>query len=105
LREWKFQCPKGELDLIFPNDRGNVQNHGNIFLRWLRPILEAAGITNEYGLHSFRHFFASWCGARRVDGGRELPLRTVQELMGHSPILMTADRYSHLFPRSDDGAK
>jgi integrase len=106
LREWKLACPKGSLDLVFPNDRGNVQQHGNVFLRWLRPTLEAAGLANnKYGLHSFRHFFASWCANRKVDGGRELPLKMVQELLGHSSILMTADVYGHLFPRNNDAAE
>jgi integrase len=105
LREWKLACPKGTLDLVFPNDHGNVQQHGNVFLRWLRPTLEAAGVGNKYGLHSFRHFFASWCANRKVDGGRELPLKMVQELLGHSSILMTADVYGHLFPRNDDAAE
>jgi len=105
LREWKVACPQGSLDLVFPNDRGNVQQHGNVFLRWLRPSLDAAGIGKKYGLHSFRHFFASWCANRKVDGGRELPLKMVQELLGHSSILMTADVYGHLFPRNDDAAE
>jgi integrase len=45
------------------------------------------------------------CANRKVDGGRELPLRTVQQLLGHATISMTADRYSHFFPRSDDQAE
>jgi len=105
LREWRLACPKGSLDLVFPNERGNVQNHGSVFLRTLRPALAAAGIENKYGLHSFRHFFASWCANRRVDGGRELPIKTVQTMLGHSSILMTSDVYGHLFPRADDAAE
>ena len=30
------------------------------------------------GLHALRHFYASWCINRRVDGGLELPLKLVQ---------------------------
>jgi integrase len=105
LREWRLACPKGSLDLVFPNERGNVQNHGSVFLRTLRPALAAAGIENKYGLHSFRHFFASWCANRRVDGGRELPIKTVQTMLGHSSILMTSDVYGHLFPRADAAAE
>jgi len=29
----------------------------------------------------------------------------VQELLGHSSLLMTADVYGHLFPRADDTAE
>ena len=57
------------------------------------------------GLHSLRHFYASWCINRRVDGGLELPLKLVQARLGHATITLTADRYGHLFPRGDDGAE
>lgn len=30
-------------------------------------------------------------------------MKTVQARMGHSSIVVTADIYSHLFPRWDDG--
>jgi integrase len=36
------------------------------------------------------------------DGGRELPPKVVQHLLGHSSIVMTLDRYGHLFPSGDD---
>jgi integrase len=57
------------------------------------------------GLHSLRHFYASECINRRVDGGLELPLKVVQARLGHASIQMTTDRYGHLFPRGDDGAE
>ena len=52
--------------------------------------------------HAFRHFFASWCINRKVDGGLELRPKLVQERMGHASIQMTLDTYGHLFPRGDD---
>jgi len=42
---------------------------------------------------------------RRADGGLELPLKVVQARLGHATIQMTADRYGHLFPRTDDRAE
>ena len=57
------------------------------------------------GLHALRHFYASWCINRRVDGGLELPLKVVQARLGHASIQMTADIYGHLFPRGDDGSE
>ena len=56
-------------------------------------------------LTRLRHFYASWCINRRVDGGLELPLKLVQGRLGHSTVNMTADVYGHLFPRGDDGAE
>jgi integrase len=79
--------------------------------RGLKPTLVAAGVVDKHGrakyagLHSLRHFYASWCINRRVDGGLELPLKLVQARLGHASIQMTADRYGHLFPRGDDGAE
>jgi integrase len=57
------------------------------------------------GLHALRHFYASWCINRRLDGGLELPAKVVQERLGHSSIMMTMDVYGHLFPRGDDAAE
>jgi integrase len=54
------------------------------------------------GLHARRDFFASWCIDRRADGGLALPLKVVQERLGHSSVTMTADRYGHVFPRGDE---
>ena len=54
------------------------------------------------GLHALRHFFASWLINRRRDGGLELPIKAVQQRLGHTTIVMTADTYGHLFPRGDD---
>jgi integrase len=109
LREWKLACPPG--DLVFPNGLGHVENYANITTRGITPLLIEAGVTNpdgeaKYaGLHAFRHFYASWCINRRADGGLELPLKAVSERLGHSNIGITADLYSHLFPRGDDSAE
>jgi integrase len=110
LREWKLACPKGELGLVFPSGTGAVESHANIVQRGLQPAMIAAGLTRHgkakySGLHALRHFYASWCINRRVDGGLELPLKVVQVRMGHSSIQITADTYGHLFPRGDDSAE
>jgi integrase len=111
LREWRLACPKGEQGLAFPNSVGRVDNLPDIVRRSFRPAQVAAGIVNargraKYGgLHALRHFYASWCINRKVDGGLELPLKVVQTRLGHSSIQMTADRYGHLFPSVDDGAE
>jgi integrase len=110
LREWKLACPKGELDLAFPNGAGRIEDSANMVQRAWVPTQIAAGVTKhgraKYpGLHALRHFYASWCINRRVDGGLELPLKLVQARLGHASIQMTADRYGHLFPQGDDGAE
>jgi len=135
LREWRLICPKkrdhkgdpGKLHLVFPNGAGNVELTGNIIKRGLIPTMIAAKLVvpalDEHkkvkrdesgkaifepkytGMHALRHFFASWCINRKVDGGHELPPKIVQERLGHSTIAMTLDIYGHLFPRGDDTAE
>jgi len=56
----------------------------------------------KYAMHAFRHFFASWCINPKERGGRELPPKEVQTLMGHASITLTMDTYGHMFPRGDD---
>ncbi len=111
LKEWKLACPKGELGLVFPNGRGNIESHSNVLQRAYWPTQVAAGVVNAKGtakytgLHALRHFYASWCINRKKDGGLELPIKTVQTRLGHASILMTSDVYGHLFPRGDDGSE
>jgi integrase len=104
LKEWKLACPKSELDLCFPTRTGLPVDH-KALVRALRPVLVRAGLWPRYtGLHALRHWFASWCINRRADGGLELPAKVVQERLGHASIVMTMDRYGHLFP-TDDGSE
>jgi integrase len=124
LSEWKLACPKGKFGLAFPNGAGKVEFHVNIINRMLIPTQIAAGVSEivkddlgkvvleesgepvrkaKYtGLHALRHFYASWCINRKIDGGLELPAKVVQERLGHSSITVTLDTYGHLFPRGDD---
>lgn len=127
LREWRLACPHSEDDLVFPTSRGHIIRHENIIRQVWMPAQAAAGVTMPLknaegrplmdeagnpkygpkytGLHSLRHFYASWCINRRVDGGLELPPKSVQERLGHASIVITLDTYGHLFPRADDGAE
>jgi integrase len=110
LREWKLACPKSPLGLVFPTGAGKVEHHSNIVVRGLAPVQVEAGVVTKAGkpkytgLHSLRHFYASWCINPKEDGGLGLPLKVVQHRLGHSTIQMTADVYGHLF-KSDDGAE
>ena len=129
LREWKLECPRvkeddqavGVLGLVFPNGAGKVENHANIVNRGLAPLQVSAGVSvnkldpagkpilgkdgkaikkARYGMHAFRHFFASWV----IEQG--FSPKRIQSLLGHSSIQMTFDVYGHLFPSlEDDHAK
>ncbi|MGE5163266.1 MAG: tyrosine-type recombinase/integrase [Sphingobacteriales bacterium] len=111
LKEWRLACPKGALDLVFPNTLGKLWDHADIVSRYMWPTMVAARVVDakreaKYtGLHALRHFYASWLINRKKDGGLELPIKTVQQRLGHSSIVMTSDVYGHLFPRGDDGSE
>jgi integrase len=109
LREWKLQCPKGTENLVFPTLVGTVEYYPNVVRQYFVPALVAAGVVSKgkpkYSMHALRHFYASWCINQKKDGGLELPPKTVQARLGHASIVMTLDRYGHLFPSHDDGAE
>jgi integrase len=107
LKEWKLACPKGDLDLVFPTGAGGIENLSNIINRGLKPAQVAGGLVTadgeaKYtGMHSLRHFYASWCINRTKDGGLGLPPKNVQGRLGHASITMTLDLYGHLFKGDD----
>lgn len=130
LREWKLVCPKADsgkrdvagepvkvLEFVFPNGAGKIEGLGNIVRRGLWPAMLAAGVAKPTGkmtadgqpaleakykgMHSLRHWYASWCINPTSAGGMGLAPKVVQERMGHASIVMTMDRYGHLFPRGD----
>jgi integrase len=114
LREWKLAGTKSDSGLVFPNLKGRAQAHQPIVREGFMPAQVRAGVSVQdgdevrakySGLHTLRHFYASWCINRRADGGLELPPKVVQERLGHSSINMTMDTYGHLFPSGDDGTE
>lgn len=117
LKDWQHECPKGKLNLCFPNGAGNVEGLANMRRRgWIATQIKAGLavdtgrqdkngdpiLDGKYpGLHAARHFYASWMINRKEDGGLGLPLKMVQARMGHATINITADVYGHLFPGAD----
>jgi integrase len=115
LREWKAECPPGEL--VFPNWQGSVEALANIHTRCWKPLQLAAGLSvpkldaegkplkdeegrpvmeAKYNLHSLRHFRASLLIADAANP------KEVQAELGHATITVTYDLYGHLF--KDDAA-
>jgi integrase len=113
LKELKLRLgnPDG---LVFANPNGEARSHTNIVNKGLKPAMIKAGVTvtagegvqaKYTGMHSLRHFYASWLINRKEDGGLGLPPKMVQERLGHASIIMTMDVYGHLFPSTDDGSE
>lgn len=119
LRKWKLQCPKSDLDLVFPSREGTPIFHANLVLGFQEPLQATAGLTQakvtktgepmldedgaavlegRYSLHDFRHAAASLWIEQRVAP------KKVQSWMGHHSIQVTFDTYGHLFAALDDDA-
>ena len=102
LKAWKLRCPVSELDLVFPNKAGKVQDYGHLLRRRFYPLQIAAGVSEKvgkgdkathkarYGIHALRHAAASAWIAQGID------LKRLQVWLGHSSIELTLDVYGHL---------
>jgi len=104
LKEWRLSCPKGPLDLVFPDDNGNVVALVVIRRQALGKTLVAAGLCAspafpKYSMHNLRHAAASLF----IEQG--FSPKKIQALMGHSDIGMTFNVYGHLFPSQDSDAE
>jgi len=89
LKKWKLRCPKGELNLVFPNSIGNPESESNMLRNGFFPTLRRAGL-RRIRLHDLRHNYASLL----IKQG-EHP-KYIQSQMGHSSIKVTMDIYGHL---------
>ena len=89
LKEWKLACPKTELDLVFPNAKGNPIDANNLLNRVYSPALKKAKLP-QIRFHDLRHTYASLL----ISQG-ENP-KYIQNQMGHSSIQVTYDIYGHL---------
>ena len=77
-------------DLVFPSRRGKLMDNSSTrYPLWA--ACDRAGIGRRIGWHVLRHTFASHLAMRGV------PMKAVQELLGHHSIVIT-QRYSHLAP-------
>lgn len=80
----------GESGLVFTTAIGTPLDPRNVIRSWHR-LLDAHGIARR-PFHTCRHTAASLLLAEGV------PLKVVQEVLGHSLLSTTADIYAHLTP-------
>lgn len=79
-----------EMNLIFPTQYGGPLDGTNVY-RTLRHILDTHDI-RRVSLHELRHSAAS------IMLDEEVPLKVVQEILGHTSLMLT-DRYTHVSPK------
>jgi integrase len=84
-----------DLGLIFPARNGGPLGRTNLTRNNLAPLLKRAGLPN-IRFHDLRHTAATLLLSQGVHP------KLVQELLGHSSVAMTIDRYSHILPGMGD---
>ena len=77
--------------LVFASQKGTPVNSKNLYYRSFKPLLRCAGLP-DIVFHELRHT----CATIRFMKGQHP--KWVSELLGHSSITMTLDRYSHVIP-------
>lgn len=78
-------------DLVFANEVGRPIEAGNLLRRSFWPLLQRAGLP-RIRFHDLRHSAATLLLSRNVHP------KIVSEMLGHSQIGVTLDRYSHVVP-------
>lgn len=89
LKHWKKVAPKSNI--VFCNSAGNYIDPDNMAKRYFKPCLQKAGVKN-IRFHDLRHTYASLMIAKKI------PIKFIQQQMGHSSIQVTLDKYGHLMP-------
>ncbi|WP_315675194.1 tyrosine-type recombinase/integrase [Clostridium sp. 19966] len=80
-----------DSNLVFATAIGNPICSKNLFSSY-KNLLIKANIPHKK-FHALRHTFATQLFENKV------PLKTVQTLLGHSDISITADIYTHVMPK------
>jgi integrase len=88
LEVWKLRCPKGKLELVFPNTEGGPMNHFNFRGRVFTPALRRAGL-RRVRVHDMRHTCASLLIATGCD------IAAVSRQLGHANVATTLAGISH----------
>ena len=87
LKEWRLRCPNGELNLVFPNEEGDFQDHKNMKNRKYKAVLRRAGVGHRT-FHDLRHTYATLLAVNDTNP------QYVQTQLGHSKISTTLDIYT-----------
>ena len=78
--------------LVFTSSTGGPIDWSNFRTRVWRPALAAADLDPQLRIHDLRHTAASMLIAEGCHP------KVIQEHLGHSSIVITMDRYGHLYP-------
>ena len=117
---WRKDCPRSDLNLVFPTDSGKPLMLNNFATGAWLPLMKEAGLVTEkkkkaqkkiadkktkvtyepqYTPYALRHYFASKLIEKRLD------LKLIQEAMGHSKAEITLNVYGHLLKGREEEKK
>jgi integrase len=88
-----FTAPAPDA-LVFTSSGGHPIRLQNFRRRVWKPAVHRAGLPGGLRIHDMRHTAASLLANAGV------PMKSIQEHLGHSSITVTMDRYSHLNNRT-----
>jgi len=94
LKKWQVVCPKGDLNLVFPNKEGNPKDPDNMIKREFYPLVEKVGI-KKVRFIDLRDTYAYLLLKQNQ------PIHYVQSQLGHSSVKVTYDRYFDLLPKNN----
>jgi integrase len=86
-----------DMGLVFTTGKGTPLEASNVH-RDFKKLLKQAGLPHRVRVHDLRHSSASLL----LNLG--IPLKTIQTILGHSSIKVTADIYAHLAPQIERDA-
>jgi integrase len=89
--------PWRDPDLVFASTIGTPLDPSNLVDRSFKPLLKGAGLPS-IRFHDLRHA----CATLLVSEG--VPIKVVQEVLGHSSVSVTMDVYSHVLPDMQEKA-
>ena len=101
LKAWKLETGAGVDDLVVRGQSGGMMKSDNFHQHYWRPFMRQIGLALPDARPTF-HFHALRHAAAALFIEQGLPPKRIQQIMGHSSIVMTFDLYGYLF--QDDGA-
>ena len=84
--------------LVFPNNVGNPLCVHNLLHRRFYPCIKKSGIDKNIRFHDLRHTYVSLLISQNV------PMKYIQNQVGHSSINTTMNTYGHLLPDVHENA-
>ena len=82
--------------IIFCGETGNYINQGKFVAHWFKKAMDMMGL--DYNFHCLRHTYATYLLSNGV------PLKFVQEQLGHSTPQTTLNVYNHVMPNVNNEA-